>query len=547
MSITPDRAATQVIIVGAGPAGLALAVELGSRGISCLVVEKNDRSGVAPRAKLTNVRTAEHMRRWGLSEQLAKAAPFGADYPSNILFVAKLGGPLVTRFDHVFASQPDADHRYSAHAQWLPQYKLEAVLLEHVRTLPSVDIVFGEELIGFTDDGQSVHVSLKNVANGLGTRVTGSYLVGADGARSVVREGIGAKMVGVFGLSRNFNVIFEAPGLDKAHEHGPAVIIWQLNQAMPSIIGPMDVGDRWYFMPVGVSPDAKYTDEEMADLIRLSTGIDLPYRILSSDDWTASRLLADRYSRGRAFLIGDACHLHPPYGGYGMNMGVADSADLGWKMAAVLQGWGAEALLDSYEAERRPIHEYVMDEAQANHALVPYKLARDGIADDTEEGAAIRAEIADLIWQTKRVEFYSLGVVLGYRYVDSPIIADDLNGTQWERGHDYVPSAEPGCLAPHRWLADGSSLYDHFGQGFTMLLLDPSAKAAAVRAEEQAARLNIPLKTVEIDDPDVVALYGAPLVLIRPDQHVAWRGDATDPNLFAHVTGRVSVDVDQAG
>jgi 2-polyprenyl-6-methoxyphenol hydroxylase-like FAD-dependent oxidoreductase len=544
--MTPDRAATQVIIVGAGPAGLALAVELGSRGISCLVVEKNDRSGVAPRAKLTNVRTAEHLRRWGLSGQLAEAAPFGSDYPSNILFVTALGGRLIARFDDAFASKPEADQRYSAHAQWLPQYKLEAVLLEYARKLPSVDIEFGTELIDFTDDGESVRARLKNVADGSESNVTASYLVGADGARSVVRERIAAKMVGTFGLSRNFNVVFEAPGLDKAHPHGPAVIIWQLNPQAPSVIGPMDVGDRWYFMPVGVSAEANYTDQEMADLIRLATGIDLPYRILSSDVWTASRLLADRYSRGRAFLVGDACHLHPPYGGYGMNMGIADSVDLGWKLAAVLQGWGGEALLDSYEAERRPVHSYVMDEAQANHALSPFGLAREGIADDTEEGAAVRAELAELIGQAKRSEFYSLGVVLGYRYVDSPIIADDPRKTIWRQSHDYVPSAEPGCLAPHRWLADGSSLYDHFGRGFTLLLLDPARRAAAVKAEEAARRLGIPLKIVETDDPAVVELYGAPLALIRPDQHVAWRGLAIDADLLAHVTARVAAEVEHA-
>ena len=537
MKIREDAQAPQVIIVGAGPTGLALAIELGSRAIPCLVLEKNDRTGHAPRAKNVNVRTREHLRRWGIADHLAAIAPFGIDYPSNILFVTRLGGHLITRFEHAFGGNPQRNHLYSEHAQWIPQYKLEAVLLEHARSLPGVRVEFGQEVTDIIQDDERVTARVRPVGGGAEYSVDAQYLVGADGGRSLVRHQIGAEMVGLHGLSRNNMTIFEAPGLAEAQPHGPTIQVWQCNKEIPSFIGPMDVDDRWFFVPTGIAPDVRFTEDQLLDMIRRSTGLDLPYRILSSEVWVASRLLADRYSRGRIFLAGDACHLHPPFGGFGMNMGVADAVDLGWKLAAVLQGWADPALLDSYEGERRPIHDYVMDESEANHALAPNQLALDGIEDDTPEGDAARKQAADLIWATKRPEFFSLGVVLGYRYTNSPIIVEDQPAIPWVKSIDYIPSAAPGSLAPHRWLEDRSSLYDHFGKGFTMLVFNADARPEALRAQEQAVLSAIPFDIVEISDPAVVALYEAPLALIRPDQHVAWRGREVPENLMRRVVG----------
>jgi 2-polyprenyl-6-methoxyphenol hydroxylase-like FAD-dependent oxidoreductase len=516
----------QIVIVGAGPAGLALAIELGTRSIPCLLIERNERAGYSPRAKTTNVRTREHLRRWGIAGRLAAASPFGVDYPSNILFVTRLSGKGIARFEHALSCSPQRDSRYPEHSQWIPQYKLESVLLEHARSLASVEIQFSQEFLDFEQDADEVRVRVRDASRGAERVIRAKYLVGADGARSVVRDRIGATMVGTYGLSRNYNAIFHAPGLAQAHRHGPGIMYWQINRDVPSLIGPMDEGDLWYFMPTGVPPGASYSQSETAALIRLSTGIDLPYKVLSSDIWVASRLLADRYAAGRVFLTGDACHLHPPFGGYGMNMGIADSVDLGWKMAAVLQGWGGRSLLSSYEIERRPAHKYVMDEAEANHALSPNSLVREGIEDESADGAAVRSAVADLIWQNKTAEFFSLGVVLGYCYRDSPIIALEPEQPAWEPARDYIPNAAPGCLAPHWWLEDGSSIYDLFGLGFTLLVLDERVADEAHAARREAERSGTPLKIVSIADAALSDLYRARLALIRPDQHVAWRGDA---------------------
>lgn len=528
-----------VIVVGAGPSGLSLAIELGSRGIGCLVIEKNDRTGYAPRAKNCNIRSREHFRRWGIANRLAEAAPFGIDYPANVQFVTRLGGHLITKFENAFGGNTVGDQRYSEEAQWIPQYKVEAVLLEHCRNLPTVAVEFQQELLSLSQDADCVTAHVRNLGTGEERTVNARYLVGADGGRSKVREQIGAKMVGDHNLSRNNMTIFEAPGLMEAMPHGPAIQIWQCNDDAPSFIGPMDTNDRWYFAPTGIAPDVTFSEEDVLGMIRRSTGVDLPYKILSNEIWVIHRLLADRYSQGRVFLTGDACHLHPPFGGFGMNMGISDSVDLGWKLAAVLQGWGSVALLDTYESERRSIHDFVLEQAEANHSLAPNQLARDGIEEDSARGEAVRKDVADLIWRTKQPEFYSLGVVLGYRYVNSPIIVEDEHPVPWQRLPDYTPSAAPGSLAPHRWLRDGTSLYDHFGPGFTMLVLDASALQQAKRAEEQAQELAIPFTIVEISDKTVAELYGAPLALIRPDQHVAWRGLDVPKDLMAIVTGQL--------
>lgn len=530
--------APDVVIVGAGPVGLATAIELATRGINCLVLERQERAGYAPRAKTTHTRTREHLRRWGIAGDLADAAPFGIDYPSHVLFVTRLAGPLIARFEHALNCSPARDERYSEHSQWIPQYKLEAVLQKHAGSLAQARVAFGQEFLGFEQSPDGLAVRIRDVASGDEHIVETRYLVGADGARSVVRDQIGAKMVGTYGLSRNYNTIFRAPGLAEAHPHGPGIMYWQINDEVPSLIGPMDQPDLWYFMPTMVGA-GQFTEEQTIDLIKRSTGIDLPYEILSSDEWVASRLIADRYSDGRVFLAGDACHLHPPFGGFGMNMGIADGVDLGWKLAAVLQGWGGADLLASYEVERRFAHEFVLDEAESNHSFNPNRLFKPDIEAMSPAGDQARREVEDLVWEYKKNEFYALGVVLGYCYQNSPIIVDDGTMKNWARSRDYIPQAIPGCLAPHRWLEDGRSLYDLFGSGFTLLAMGGGADADIAAAEAEAGMRNVPLTVLRFADPAFASLYGAPLALIRPDQHVAWRGSIWPAEgVFDDVTGR---------
>ena len=541
MSVT-SSSRPQVLIVGAGPSGLALAIELGHRGVPCLLVERNPRVGYAPRAKTTNVRTREHMRRWGIADSLRAASPLGVDYPANVLFVTRLSGFEIARFENAMYCAPGKNPMYSEHAQWIPQYAVEEVMRAHAATLPGVQIRFNTELLSFTQDGQGVTAQLKDLSGKAADTVQCAFLVGADGARSAVREGIGAKLQGTYGLSRNYNIVFHAPGLAQAHRHGPAIMYWQVNGDMPSLIGPMDRGDKWYFMPTAVPEGIHFEPAQAPDMIRRASGIDLPYEVLSSDEWVASRFLADRYRRGRVFLAGDACHLHPPFGGYGMNMGVADGVDLGWKLAAVLQGWGGERLLDSYEIERRGVHNFVLEEAVANHGVLGHQLWQPGMEDDDDAGQALRQAVGKRIQAAKLREFNTLGVVLGSRYDESPVIAADGSDAPAHDFLNYVPSARPGCLAPHAWLHDGSSLYDHFGSGFTLLACGPTDPVVIDAFKAGSIEAGVPLTVLQPTLPALPALYQATYTLVRPDQFVAWRGasaPARPAALFRQIAGQV--------
>ncbi|HOY76263.1 MAG TPA: FAD-dependent monooxygenase [Hyphomonadaceae bacterium] len=540
MAQKPAQSSTSVLIVGAGPTGLALAIELGLRNIPTILLERNDRVGYAPRAKTTHTRTREHLRRWGIADKLAEASPFGVDYPSDVVFTTRLGGHALARFPNAFHCAPDQNDAYSEHAQWIPQYKLEDVMRQHVETLPTVEIRFSQEFVTAHQDADGVTVGLRDLAIGSDVELRARYVVGADGARSKVRDIIGATLEGRYGLSRNYNIVFRARGLAQAHSHGRAIMYWQINNDAPSLIGPMDTDDRWFFMPTALPDGVTLSDSEAADLIRRSTGIDLPCEILSRDEWVASQLIADKYRDSRIFLAGDACHLHPPFGGYGMNMGIADGVDLGWKLAAVISGWGGDGLLDSYEVERREVHAQVIAEATSNHAVLANQLWRPGLEDAGADGALAREATQKAIRQAKAREFHSLGVVLGYCYTSSPIISYERIPSSASEPMDFAPSAAPGRRAPHAWLNERTSLFDLFGPGYTLLAFGDSEKSLDA-AQSDAHAAGVPLRVVQLERPDLARIYAASMALIRPDMHVAWRGEHwPGPQLIDLVAGKTA-------
>ena len=529
-----------VLIAGAGPVGLALAVELGLRGVSCRVLERNDRVGYSPRAKTTNVRSREHLRRWGIADALRQASPMPPDYPPNVVFATRMNGHELARFENAFNGTRVRNELYSEEAQWVPQYTLEEVLRVRASALPGVAVAFQHEVRGFDQDADGVTTEVVDLRDDTVKAVRSRYLVGADGARSFVREKIGARMSGTGALAPNTSIIFRAPDMAERHALGPAIMYWMVNSDVPALLGPMD-GDLWYFMATRLPDGTDVLGLDPADLVRRGTGIgNLPLEVVRSDPWTAYSLVADRYSDGRVFLAGDACHLHPPFGGFGMNMGIGDSVDLGWKLAANLQGWGGLGLLASYETERRPVHERTIDEAVANYAVLSNQFVQPALEGEGPDSDAIRQAVAERIRTTKGREFHTLGLVLGARYDGSPVIVPDGTEPPPENISTYVPSACPGGLAPHAWLADGSSLYDHFGAGMTLLATDGAPNGAAEPLEREAASRGVPLTILAPPHTSLRDRYQARFALIRPDQYVAWRGDevpAPGP-LLERVTGQ---------
>ena len=516
---------TDVIIVGAGPVGLSLAIELGLRSVRCVVVEQHDRVGLNPRAKLTNVRSREHLRRWGIADELRRASGLPPDYPPNVVFATRLNGYPLARFENAFYCSLERSALYSEPGQWVPQFVLEQVLRQRAETLPTVELRFSRRVETLRQDARGVTVDFVNETSGARETATGAFLVGADGARSTVREALGIAMEGEGALAPNMNVIFRAAGLAGLHDKGRAIQYWMVNRDAPAYLGPMDGDGLWFLIAPRLPGGTDLGRIDARALVHRACGLEFDMEIVHADPWTAYRLVAARYGKGRVFLAGDACHLHPPSGGHGMNMGIGDAVDLGWKLAATLQGWGGPGLLDTYELERKPVHQRVIRAAMESYALVGNQLVREDIERGGSEGDRARRELGDMILKHKLPEFRSLGLVLGYRYRDSPIIFPDGTAAAPEQVTDYRPSAQPGCLAPHLWLEDGSSLYDHFGAGFTLLLGGKARLDHAAGLQRAATARGIPLAVFPVFEQGFAALYEADLALVRPDQHVAWRGD----------------------
>lgn len=514
-----------VLVVGAGPVGLALAVELGSRGIRTMIVEEQERVGRQPRAKTTNVRTMEHMRRWGLAGKVREASPLPPGYANDVVFATRMFGHPIVRIENALYARPDRDERYSEGAQWIAQYLIEEILREKAVSLPACALRFRTKYLGLSQNDDGVEAKLEDVETGEGETVTAAYLVGADGARSAVRSELGFVMEGQHSYGAFLNLVLKIPGLSDAHPQGPAIMYWLANPDAPAAMGPLDKGDTW-FWGTQLKGENLPDDAEIRRLVGQSIGRDIDFEIQLKDPWFAHSLMASGYQSGRVFLAGDACHLHPPFGGFGMNLGVGDAVDLGWKLAATIEGWGGPALLDSYEPERRQVHRRTIDVAVENTSVLMQHFVRPEIEAATDAGETARAAAAEMILKHKVQEFHSLGVILGCHYSGSPVVVDDGTSAPAPTVTDYMASAHPGCRAPHCWLADGTSLFDHFGSGFTLLATGPFDEGEVEPLLAAAKDASVPLTVTAPAHEGLRELYEARFALIRPDQHVAWRGDA---------------------
>jgi len=522
---------TEVLIVGGGPVGLALANELGLRGIKVLLVEQHDRVGSQPRAKTTNVRTMEHMRRWGLAEKFRQASPLPRGYPTDVFFLTRLFGYELAHFKNAFNGYTAKDERYSEQAQWIPQYIIESALRDGLQKRQSVEVRFGTRLDELVQSDAGVEAKLTRLDDGSLMTVSAAYVVGADGARSSVRETVGAKLEGQHGLAHHYNAIIRIPEFSDHPPRQQGIMYWLVNPESPAVMTPMDSGNTWTFGTTLKENETDLSEEELRRRIFKAVGREIGYEIVAVDRWSGHRLIADRYRDRRVFLAGDACHLHPPFGGFGMNMGIGDAVDLGWKLTAVLRKWGGPSLLESYEQERRPVHLRVLQVSVQNYSVLSQHLVRDNLESGDAAGDAVRKSLTSEIVSSKAQEFKSLGVVLGSNYSGSPIVIGDGTEPPPAEVMDYTPSAHPGCLAPHLWLDEATSLYDRFDVGFTVLVTDPSVEASGRRLLDVAKAANIPIGMLMLDNARLRELYDSSLILIRPDQHVAWRAYALPSDL----------------
>lgn len=490
-----------VLVAGAGPAGLACAAELAHHGVDCLVVEPREVvSNLRPRAKTTSVRTMEHFRRWGIADTLRQAAPIPLSWSDQVLFCTSLSGREITSFPGAFNLTTTRDDRFAESSQAIPQPVVEAVLREHLGRCPGVTLELGSEVVGLDEREDRVVVTVQT-RQGTTRRISVRYVVGCDGLNSAVRREIGASLVGRSDPRPNFNVVFNAPQL-RTHLP-PAVQYWVVGAATPGLIGRLDLDGTWWAIFPGV--EASYGENNVGGLIANLVGRPVDHEVAAVDPWTARMLIADRFQTGRVFLVGEAAHLNPPWGGHGYNTSVGDAVNVGWKIAAVVQGWGGQDLLASYEPERRPVVARTVALAEANMGALVGDLDLD----------------AETIQRAKRTEFYSLGAVLGYSYGGSPVVQGGVSTDDRSDVSEYVARASPGARLPHRWLADGRSLYDILGRGLTLVGSLASHDADVRRLVARVQEIGIPLSLLDVPDGHP---WGDDLLLVRPDQHIAWVG-----------------------
>ena len=499
---------TDVVIVGAGPVGLVLAIDLGQRGVRCTLIERKPAPQFLPKMERCNARTMEIFRRMGIADRV-RGAGLRADVPMDVFIIRAMNLPPLVH--HRYPSVAEAREQIDACTdasmplepyQLISQYTLEPLLKSVAESLPTVTVRYGCEFLSFTQDASGVETETSQGS------FSSKFLVGCDGGSSAVRQQLGIGLNGEGDLLRLRQGLFyceelfdripigDGPGRGR-HYH--------VADERASFLIMQDSTRHWTLHAV-LDDDAA-----MAPQFEKTIGVPVKYQMLHVGEWKQNLLIADHFGKGRVLLAGDAVHLVIPTGGLGMNGGVGDAIDLGWKLAATLQGWGGPRLLESYEAERRQVGE--RNVAASRYASLGRRKWRS-LWRNLAELAAV-AEIE----QRKSNEM--IGAELGYRYEASPIIANEPGGPE----HDfrrYVPSTWPGARLPHLWLGGHVAVQDLIGTGYTFLRLDDSHDPSSL--EQSFRALRAPFKVLDIRDRRARELYDHDLLLLRPDLHVAWRG-----------------------
>jgi 2-polyprenyl-6-methoxyphenol hydroxylase-like FAD-dependent oxidoreductase len=527
-----------VLIVGGGPCGLMLANELGRRGVSAALFDAKESTAFNPQANATQARTMEHYRRLGFADEIRRLG-LPPDFPTDIVYYTRFAKYELARF-----KLPSAKDAPSLTAQnsgsWnaaepphrISQKFVEPVLRAHAEALDGIAVNFGWRLTRFEDRGDVVVCHLERTDGGEAQQVRARYLVGADGARSTVRQQLGISYSGESGRKRHFfggrmyAVYLRCPQFYERVPHAPGWMNVTVHERRRAFLMAVDGREEFAFHTQlrADEDEESLSDDDARKLFHEAVGETLACDILSRTGWTAGyTLVADGFGKGRVFIGGDAAHLFTPPGGLGYNTAVEDAVNLGWKLAATLKGCGGRKLLASYEKERRPIAIRNTGFARAFADSIGLYVPPPEIEDETPEGEAARRSAGAYLEAHGRKEFSIPGITFGARYDGSPVIVSDGSEPPPDSVNEYRPSAVPGGRPPHYWLAPGRSLYDEFGFEWTVLRLGRSAPSG--QPFEAAARdSGIELAVVAIENEAVEALYEAPLALIRPDQIVAWRG-----------------------
>ncbi len=515
---------TQVVIVGGGPVGLTLALDLGRRGVRCILLEQKEAPQFLPKMERCNARTMEIYRRLGLAKNI-RAAGFPRDVPMDVFIVTSLAEPplvhlpypSVAEAEATIASTNDGTQPLEPY-QLISQYTLEPLLKAEIERMPNVDVRYGCKLLSFAQDGRSV-ASTVRTTDGEAIELSSDYLVGCDGGSSTVRKQLGIKLRGDANLLEFRQALFRAPHLFEHIRIGKGRHYHVADTRATFLIVQDDT--RHFTLHSVVD-----SDEDMPRMLERTVNMPVEYETLYVGCWKQNLLLADRYQEGRVFLAGDAVHLVIPTGGLGMNTGVGDAIDLSWKLAATLAGWGGPQLLQSYEIERRQVGE--RNVAASRFASTGRRAWRAAYTPAVREpgptGDAARREFSALAEREQRKSNEMIGAELGYWYGGSPLTWEEEGEPPEFDPLTYRPSTWPGTRLPHVWLESGEAVQDLIPASYALLKVGPSpADVGGLKAA--FAKRGVPFEVVKRHDDAARAIYGRSLLLLRPDMHVCWRGD----------------------
>ncbi|MDA7749039.1 FAD-dependent monooxygenase [Litoricola sp.] len=521
-----------VIVVGAGPVGLALAINLGRAGIKTILLERNPEPQFLPKMERCNARSMEMFRRIGLSEKIRDAG-LRADCPMDVFVVEDLTKPAlleekhpsIQTFQEKIKECKDLSMPLEPY-QLISQYTLEPLLKAEAETLQSVEVLFGHEFMEFSQSDDGVSVRFED-SDGQSKTLTASYLVGCDGGSSPIRKQLGIKLRGEGGILELQQALFYCEELFERLPHGSGPgqgRHYHRADAEHTFLIMQDSTKHWSLH--ATVPDVEAMKRKFEEIV----GFPVNYELLSCAPWRQNLLLADRYREGRVFLAGDSVHLVIPTGGLGMNTGVGDAFDLAWKLIGTLKGWGGPELLDSYEIERRQVGDRNVGASRyANVGRQKWRsIATDEIFSRTEAGESMKRKLIQVADSEQRKGNRMIGAELGYRYVDSPCI-DNIPGGPEHRVGEYNPNVWPGSRLPHCWLDDGSALQDQLPETYILLSLGNKSLDTS-KLRQSYEKIGAPVAEVRIESNRLRDLYGFDLLVLRPDMHVAWRGNDAPPN-----------------
>ncbi|KAI0199059.1 FAD binding domain-containing protein [Astrocystis sublimbata] len=529
-----------VLIVGAGPVGLALALDLGRRGVHSTIIERDAGTGseLLAKASVLNERTMEFCRLLGIRNEIANAG-FPDDLPGDTVFCTGLNGKFIGRLEMPSTDDRKLPAQCCEVLRRCPQYLFDPLLARAVKQQGMANIRYGIEFVECEQDDAGVTCLVRHLKDYKTEEIRARYVVGCDGPGSAVRKILGISFDGK-NLGYALSMIVRVEDLLQYHNFGRSAERYLF-------IGPdgtwanftaLDGQSLWRFSVVGSADKVDPEKVDMHGLLRKAFGRDdVKYKPMRMSQWRRSQFTAARFCKGRVFLAGDSAHTMSPTGGHGLNTGLGDVMDLSWILEALLGGWGGQGLVEAYNTERRPIALRNGSSSTRNYSIWIDRQGRDKILDDGLQADEQRRALGGKMAMNLRQEFQSLGLALGYSYAGSPIIISDGSPAPPDDPEVYIQTARPGHRAPHCWLGDVESIIDLFGGGFILLCFGKE-QPGDQRIVHAASFARIPLEFVLVTQAEAMVLYQRRLTLVRPDGMVAWRGDSL-PNDVKALLDRV--------